>query len=60
MVILTAAGEVILLILHLVSIAFLDDEISEEKSTQIGWFIIVLVGAYILINWVIVITITAG
>lgn len=58
MVVLTAAGEAMLLVLHLISVAFLDETMSEAKSNQLGWFVIALVGLYILVNWVVVLTFT--
>lgn len=58
MIALTACGEAILLFLHLFSMVFLDENLSEEKSNRYGWFVIVLVGLYILVNWVIILTIT--
>ncbi len=58
MIILNAAGELLLLFLHLFSIVFLDDTLSEDKATQLGWFVIVIVGAYVFVNWVIIFTLT--
>lgn len=58
MMILTAAGEGLLLFLHLFSIVFLDSELPEDESNRYGWFVIVLVGLYIFINWSIILTIT--
>ena len=58
MIILTAAGEAMLLILHLISIAFLDETMKEDTSNKIGWFIIVLVALYIMVNWTVVVVIT--
>ena len=57
-VVLTAAGEFIMLFLHLISIYFLDETLDENKANTIGWVINCLVGAYILINWGIVIALT--
>jgi hypothetical protein len=58
MMVLTAAGEGLLLFLHLFSIVFLEEDMDEEKSNNYGWFVIVLVGLYIFINWSIILTIT--
>lgn len=58
MVALTIYGEAILLVIHIISIFLLDENISEDTITIIGWIIIVLVGKYILINWGIVLTFT--
>ena len=58
MVVLTAAGEVMLLVLHLISVAFLNPNLSEATSTKIGWLIDVLVGMYVLVNWVIIMVYT--
>ncbi len=58
MIILNATGELLLLFLHLFSIVFLDETLPEEKSTQLGWFVIVIVGLYVLINWIVIMTIT--
>ena len=58
MIVLTAAGEGLLLFLHLFSIVFLDEDLPEEKKTKLGWFVIIIVGMYVLINWVIILTIT--
>jgi hypothetical protein len=54
MIILTAMGEVVLLILHLISIAFLNDNLSDSKSNMLGYIVIAIVGLYILVNWVVV------
>ena len=59
MVVLTAVGEAMILVLHIISIAFLDDSLPEAKSTKIGWFVIMLVGFYILVNWLIIMAFTA-
>ena len=58
MVVLTAAGEGLLLFLHLFSIVFLDDNISDEQQLKLGWLMIVIVGGYVLVNWVIILSIT--
>lgn len=58
MMILTAAGELLLLFLHLFSLIFLEDNMEEEKSNSYGWFVIILVGLYVLINWTIIMVIT--
>jgi len=56
--ILTACGEGLLLFLHLFSILFLDDNLSEERSLLYGWLVIVIIGVYILANWTVIVTIT--
>ncbi len=58
MMIFTAAGELLLLFLHLFSLLLLDDNIEEDKSNTYGWLMIVLVGLYILINWSVILAIT--
>ena len=58
MIVLTAFGEGLLLFLHLFSIVFLDEELPEEKANSYGWLMLVIVGLYILINWVVILTIT--
>eukprot|EP00347_Sterkiella_histriomuscorum_P005534 403356244 len=58
MIILTAFGEGVLLFLHLYSILFLDEDLPEEKSNSYGWFMICIIGLYILTNWVVIIVIT--
>ncbi len=55
--VLTATGEALMLFLHLFSIVLLDDNLPDEKSFKYGWFIIVIVGGYILVNWTIIMTI---
>ena len=56
--ILTALGEAILLFLHVFSILFLDDNLEEEKLNNYGWFILIIIGLYVALNWIIIITIT--
>jgi len=58
MIALTALGEGLLLFLHCFSLVFLDEEISEEKANSYGWMMIMIVGMYILVNWVIIVTLT--
>ena len=58
MTILTAAGEIMLLVVHLISLAFLNQDMPEDKINQIGWVLLVLVGLYIIVNWVIVVIMT--
>ncbi|CDW87691.1 fu domain containing protein [Stylonychia lemnae] len=58
MIALTALGEALLLFLHLFSSVFLDEDLPEEKANSYGWFIIILIGLYILSNWIIIVTIT--
>ena len=58
MVILTAAGEALLLVFHLLSTIFLDENIPEEDSFKYGMIMIILLGLYILVNWVVVGVIT--
>lgn len=58
MIILTAYGEIILLILHLITIAFLDETLSTKTTNMLAWVVLVLVGTYILVNWVIIIIVT--
>lgn len=58
MLILTAFGEFIMLALHLISLVFLDENLSTQRITMLSWVVLVMVGLYILINWVIVIVIT--
>jgi len=55
---LTALGESIILFLHLFSILFLDNNLEEEKINNYGWFILIIIGLYVVLNWVIIITIT--
>jgi len=58
MIVLTAVGEALILFLHLFSLVFLNDNLPEDKINQYGWFMIVIVGLYILINWIIIATFT--
>ncbi|CDW89713.1 fu domain containing protein [Stylonychia lemnae] len=58
MIVLTALGEVLLLFLHIFSLVFLDENLTEEVENQYGWFIIIIIGFYILANWVIIVTLT--
>lgn len=58
MIILTAAGEGLLVFLHLFSLVFLQDDLPEEKSNTYGWLMLVIIGLYILINWVVILVIT--
>jgi len=58
MIALTALGEALLLFLHCFSLVFLDDSLTEEKSNSYGWMMIIIVGLYILMNWVIIVTLT--
>ena len=60
MIVLTALGEGLLLILHLFSIVFIDDNLSDEKANQYGWIMLVIIGLYILSNWIVIIKITVG
>ncbi|CDW80137.1 UNKNOWN [Stylonychia lemnae] len=60
MMILTAYGEGLLLFLHVFSILFLDKDIPEEKSNMYGWIIILVIGVYIIINWVVIIIVTVS
>lgn len=55
---LTAAGEGLMLFLHLISIYFLNDDLPDYKANRVGFLIIAIVGLYILVNWLIVIYIT--
>jgi hypothetical protein len=58
MLILTASGEGILLVIHVIQIAYLNPDLAVGTSTLLGWLTVVLVGVYILVNWVVVIVIT--
>ncbi|CDW89486.1 UNKNOWN [Stylonychia lemnae] len=58
MIILTAVGELLIFFLHLFSLVFLDETLPEDKANQYGWFLIVLIGMYILVNWVIILSFT--
>ena len=58
MIILTAVGEALLLFLHLFSLLFLDENLPEEKANRYGWLIIIIIGLYIMTNWVIILSIT--
>jgi len=58
MMILTAAGEGLLLFLHLFSIVFLNPNLDQTKANQYGWFVVVIVGLYIVVNWGIIMGIT--
>eukprot|EP00347_Sterkiella_histriomuscorum_P010294 403376857 len=58
MIILTSLGEIVLLFLHMFSYVFIDENLPEEKANQYGYLILVVVGLYILANWVVIITIT--
>ena len=60
MLLLTAAGEGMLLVIHLLSIPFLNPDLSVKTSTKLGWLIVVLTGLYILVNWIVVIAITVA
>ena len=60
MMILTAYGEGLLLFLHIFSAAFIDDNLPEETAYLYGWLVIVIIGIYILTNWVVIISITVS
>lgn len=58
MIILTALGEAVLVILHLFSLVFLDDELPEEKANTYGYLFLVIIGLYVISNWIVILTIT--